>query len=127
MALEDLQHNKGVGYRCGNSSVSSGNIHIDTKPRKWYGDEHYSMSASIQNLKAPSDNKKGHTTYLTYIYKPTTMTVTASYLYVRNGKGTNFDNISNEYINYIQEWINNYPRMIFGYKTARMMSEKNFC
>ena len=42
-------------------------------------------------------------------------------------KGTNFDNISNEYIDYIQEWINNYPRMIFGYKTAKMMSEKNFC
>lgn len=42
-------------------------------------------------------------------------------------KGTNFDNISNEYIEYIQEWINNYPRLIFNYKTAKMMSEKNFC
>lgn len=93
MALEDLQHNRGVGYRCGNSSVASGNIHIDTKPRKWYGDEHYSMSASINTLKAPSDGKKGHSTYLTYIYKPTTKTVTASYLYVRNGKGTNYDKV----------------------------------
>lgn len=90
IALEDLEHNKGVGYRCGNTSIKSGNIHIDTRPRKWYGDEHYSMSASIQNLKAPSDNKTGHKTYLTYIYKPTAKIVTASTLNVRNGKGTGF-------------------------------------
>ncbi len=89
IALEDLQHNRGVGYRCGNSTVKSGNIHIDTRPRKWYGDEHYSMSATINNLKAPSDGKKGHTTYLTYIYKPTTKTVTASILNVRSDKSTN--------------------------------------
>lgn len=88
MALEDLGHKYGIGYRCGNSSVKSGNIHIDTRPRKWYGDEHYSMSASIKSLKAPSDGKTGHTKYLTYIYKPTTKTVTASVLNVRNGKGT---------------------------------------
>lgn len=42
-------------------------------------------------------------------------------------KGTNFDNISDEYIKYIQEWINNYPRLIFNYKTSKMMAEKNFC
>lgn len=88
MALEDLGHKKGVGYRCGNSSVKSGSIHIDTRPRKWYGDEHYSMSASIQNLKAPSDSKTGHKTYLTYIYKPTKKTVTASVLNVRDDKST---------------------------------------
>ena len=90
MALEDLGHNKGVGYRCGNSSVASGNIHIDTRPRKWFGDEHYSMSASINSLKAPSDGKTGHTKYLTYIYKPTTKIVTASVLNIRSGKGTNY-------------------------------------
>lgn len=88
IALEDLSHNRGVGYRCGNSKTSTGNIHIDTKPRKWYGDEHYSMSKTIKELKAPSDNKKGHTTYLTYIYKPTTKTVTASELHIRNDKST---------------------------------------
>lgn len=41
LRLEDLGHKKGIGYRCG------GNInytHIDTKPRKWYGDEKYSMT-----------------------------------------------------------------------------------
>jgi len=88
IALEDLGHNRGVGYRCGNSKVSTGNIHIDTKPRKWYGDEHYSMSKTIKDLKAPSDKKKGHSTYLTYIYKPKTKTVTASVLNIRNDKST---------------------------------------
>ena len=88
IALEDLSHNKGVGYRCGNSAVSSGNIHIDTKPRKWYGDEHWSMTATIDTEKAPSDGKKGHKRYLDYIYKPTTKTVTASVLNVRDDKST---------------------------------------
>lgn len=93
IALEDMGHKYGVGYRCGNSSVKSGNIHIDSRRRKWYGDEHYSMSASIKSLKAPSDGKTGHTTYLTYIYKPIEKTVTASYLNCRSGKGTNFTKI----------------------------------
>jgi len=88
MALEDLGHKYGVGYRCGNSSVKSGLIHIDTRPRKWYGDEHYSMSLTIKSFKAPSDGKTGHTKYLTYIYKPKTKTVTASVLNVRNDKST---------------------------------------
>lgn len=88
IALEDMGHNKGVGYRCGNTSVKSGRIHIDTRHRKWYGDEHHSMNASIQNLKAQSDNKTGHKTYLTYIYKPKTKIVTASVLNVRDDKST---------------------------------------
>ncbi len=46
LALEDLGHNKGIGYRCGGSENSKGLIHIDTKPRKWYGDESKSMSKS---------------------------------------------------------------------------------
>ena len=88
IALEDLSHNRGIGWRCGNSSIASGNIHIDSKPRKWYGDEHYSMSLTIPNFKAPSDNKTGHKKYLDYIYKPTTKTVTASVLNVRDDKST---------------------------------------
>lgn len=88
--LEDLGHGKGIGLRCGGSSVASGNIHIDTKPRRWYGDEYYSFSKSISSLKAVSDGKTGHNTYLSYCFKPVEKTVTASYLNCRNGKGTNY-------------------------------------
>ncbi len=49
LTLEDLGHNFGIGYRCGGSSNESGNTHIDTKPRKWYGDESKSMSKSCCN------------------------------------------------------------------------------
>lgn len=44
LALEDMGHKYGIGYRCGGSSAESGNIHIDVKPRKWYGDESKSMN-----------------------------------------------------------------------------------
>lgn len=44
LALEDLGHTCGIGYRCGGSDDSTGNTHIDTKPRKWFGDESISMS-----------------------------------------------------------------------------------
>lgn len=44
LALEDMGHKNGIGYRCGGSSNASGQIHIDVKPRKWYGDESKSMS-----------------------------------------------------------------------------------
>ena len=33
-------------------------------------------------------------------------------------KGMNFDNKTRTEIQYIEDWINNYPRQIFGYKTA---------
>ncbi len=46
LALEDLGHVYGIGYRCGGSADSTGNTHIDVKPRKWYGDESKSMSKS---------------------------------------------------------------------------------
>lgn len=91
--LEDLGHKYGIGWRCGRSSISTGRIHIDTRPRKWYGDEYYSNSKSISSLKAYSDGKIGHTSYLTYIYKPVEKTVTASYLNCRSGKGTNFSKV----------------------------------
>ncbi|MCL2820989.1 MAG: IS30 family transposase [Oscillospiraceae bacterium] len=33
-------------------------------------------------------------------------------------KGTNFDNVTDEEINKVEVWLNNYPRKIFGYKTS---------
>ena len=47
LTLEDMGHKKGIGYRCGGSASSTGQTHIDVKPRKWYGDESKSMTASI--------------------------------------------------------------------------------
>lgn len=43
LRLEDLSHKKGIGYRCGGNANRT---HIDTKNRKWYGDEKYSMTES---------------------------------------------------------------------------------
>lgn len=37
-------------------------------------------------------------------------------------KGTEIDNISESRIKQIEDWINNYPRRIFGYKSARDMA-----
>lgn len=39
-------------------------------------------------------------------------------------KGTNFDDYKIEQIKEIEDWINDYPRKIFNYKTARMMFEE---
>lgn len=39
-------------------------------------------------------------------------------------KGTNFDDISIEEIKYIEEWINNYPRKIFRYKSSKELFEE---
>lgn len=36
-------------------------------------------------------------------------------------KGTNFDQSTEEDIQSVEEWINNYPRRIFGYRTANML------
>lgn len=68
--IEEIGHKYGFAIRCGGSDLSSGNVHIDTKPRKWYGDEKVSMSKSISSLKAISDKKTGHTKFLTYINTP---------------------------------------------------------
>ena len=46
LTLERMGHNKGIGYRCGRVTDEQGNIHIDVKPRKWYGDESKSMTAT---------------------------------------------------------------------------------
>ncbi len=43
LALEDLGHVYGIGYKCGGSPLYT---HIDVKPRKWYGDESKSMTQS---------------------------------------------------------------------------------
>lgn len=39
-------------------------------------------------------------------------------------KGTNFDDRTNEEIQNIEDWINNYPRRLFGYRTAQMLFDK---
>ena len=36
-------------------------------------------------------------------------------------KGTNFDNISEEAIAYVEDWINNRPMKILGYKTPNQV------
>lgn len=46
LTLERMGHRCGVGYRCGKVADAAGNIHIDTKPRKWYGDESKSYTAT---------------------------------------------------------------------------------
>ena len=51
LTLEDMGHVYGIGYRSGGSADSSGNTHIDTKNRKWYGDESISHSLAIWNIK----------------------------------------------------------------------------
>ena len=74
LALEDLGHLGGIGYKCGGSSNYT---HIDVKPRKWYGDESKSMNKSCcssyydyfgisknQNS-VPSTNSNGKTLTLT--------------------------------------------------------------
>ena len=59
LTLERMGHSKGIGYRCGGVTDAQGNIHIDTKPRKWYGDESKSMTAtacsSFYNYLCPFD------------------------------------------------------------------------
>jgi IS30 family transposase len=40
-------------------------------------------------------------------------------------KGTNFDRISNSQIHEVETWLNNYPRKIFGYKTAYDMLQQH--
>lgn len=39
-------------------------------------------------------------------------------------KGTNFDNTTDEEIRIVEDWINNYPRRIFGYRTAQMLFDE---
>lgn len=46
LTLERMGHKYGIGYRCGGVADSAGNTHVDTKPRKWYGDESKSMTAT---------------------------------------------------------------------------------
>ena len=41
LALEDLRHKCGIGYKCGGNKNYT---HIDVRPRKWYGDESKSMT-----------------------------------------------------------------------------------
>ena len=36
-------------------------------------------------------------------------------------KGTDIKTLTKEFIKKVQDWINNYPRKIFGYKTTNMI------
>jgi IS30 family transposase len=38
-------------------------------------------------------------------------------------KGTNIANVSDEEVQWIQDWMNNYPRKILGYRTANQMAK----
>jgi IS30 family transposase len=38
-------------------------------------------------------------------------------------KGTNIANIGDDEIQWIQDWMNNYPRKILGYRTANQMAQ----
>jgi hypothetical protein len=46
LSLERLGHKYGIGYRCGKVDDKAGNTHVDVKPRKWYGDESRSYTAT---------------------------------------------------------------------------------
>jgi len=61
LTLEDMGHNYGIGYRAGGARDVLGNTHIDTRPRKWYGDE------TISNTKAIWDIKKGVYSFYEYL------------------------------------------------------------
>ena len=50
LTLEDMGHKGGIGYRCGGSTPESGCIHIDTMPRKWYGDERKGMNYTLSSF-----------------------------------------------------------------------------
>lgn len=63
LTLEDMGHKYGIGYRCGGSKDSTGNTHIDVKPRKWYGDESKSMTKSCCTSFYNYFNIKKVTTY----------------------------------------------------------------
>lgn len=39
-------------------------------------------------------------------------------------KGTNFDDKTNEDIQTVEDWINNYPRRIFNYRTSQMLFDE---
>ena len=51
LTLEDMNHQYGIGYRAGGAKDSLGNTHIDTRPRKWYGDETISNTLAIWEIK----------------------------------------------------------------------------
>lgn len=61
LTLEDMNHQYGIGYRAGGARDVLGNTHIDTRPRKWYGDE------TISNTLAIWDIKKGVYSFYDYL------------------------------------------------------------
>lgn len=64
LTLEDMGHKYGIGYRCGGGSSASGQTHIDTKHRFWYGDESKSMGQiGIKSYYTYLNIKKKETKY----------------------------------------------------------------
>lgn len=89
--LEDMGHKCGLAIRCGGSQVYQGKVHIDTKPRKWYGNEAISSSKSISSEKAISDGQTGHNDFLSYCFIPKVYYTTAK-------SGLNVRNIDNKIV-----------------------------
>lgn len=82
LKLEDLGHVYGIGYRCGGVQTRT---HIDTKHRKWYGDEKYSMTASIGN------------SFYTYLKVEKEVIPDTSYRYYYVKKGDTLSGIAKKY------------------------------
>lgn len=40
-------------------------------------------------------------------------------------KGKSFNNLTEERVKYIEKWINEYPRLVFNYKTAKEKLKKH--
>ena len=36
-------------------------------------------------------------------------------------KGISIDEITEEFIQFVEDWLNNYPRAMFGYKSSNML------
>lgn len=83
LTLERMGHAYGIGYRCGGVADSKGNIHIDVRPRKWYGDESKSMTRtacqSFFDYLLPFDVRIIDKTGLNIRNKPSTGKVVGAY------------------------------------------------
>ncbi len=128
LALEDLGHKCGIGYKCGGSSNYT---HIDVKPRKWFGDESKSMSKSCCSSYYTYFGIKKTTTNTNTLSKNLTLTTS---VYARIGgigfnkskvlykTGTIIKNVSmnvgtaNEYT-WLKGYVNNQLRY-FPYKKS---------
>ncbi len=75
LTLERMGHKCGIGYRCGRVPDSSGNIHIDVRPRKWWSNE--ATNASVSS-------------FFTYLAPFPVTVVSENGLNIRKGDGTGY-------------------------------------